>query len=64
MNDADNARFTEWLGGVDCFAVNLFRLAEQDVSPRQPCPLLLWTCLDVREDELYLDALGCLDAPV
>ncbi len=68
MNEADNVRFTEWMGCGE-YAWNLYTATADDVTFDQPyrwqiAPLFQSACLDVREDELFLDALGCLDAPL
>lgn len=67
MSEEDYVRFSEWFG-ANVFAVNLYRIAEQEIAPdRSGCwkahAVFQWECLDVRESELYLDAIGCLDAP-
>lgn len=66
MTNDDNARFFEWMAG---FAWSLYDLVVADVSFDQH---RYWRgqvafqglCLDMQEDDFYLDVLGCLDAPL
>lgn len=71
MNEADNARCTDWLGAGESvwriyalcidemtFTESLYYYRHLSSSRFQGA------CLDCREDELLLDAVGCLDAPL
>ncbi len=71
MNEADNACCSNWLGS-DRFVWNLCTITvNEEVLFNAPLNYVRYStglfqcmCLDVREDELLLDAVGCLDAPV
>jgi hypothetical protein len=69
MSDADNARLMAWLG-IDIFLIRIFDNVSDEMrfsslnTFRYGQSTFQALCMDAREDELLLDVVGCLDAPL